>query len=262
MQYSGCVYLLRCKANGKVYIGQTTNLKRRLYYHFNEHTGKFNNNPIYEAITEYGRDGFDVEVLVELEAETKKALFQKLVAVEKEKILEYNSIESGFNVAFGHEPTKAVMEASIRAHKGMHHTEETKRKIAEAMRGRKMPPKSPETLRRMSEAQKGKKRSKESIEKQRASVTGEKNPFYGKEHSEESRKKISASRKGKGTGPDNFASRAVRCIETGEIFITAVEAAAMKGISSHRNISFACRGRTHTCGGYHWEYADEAADNG
>ena len=47
-----------------------------------------------------------------------------------------------------------------------------------------------------------------------------------------------------------------RCIETGELFESIAEAARQKGL--HRaNISGCLCGTQLSCGGYHWEYADE-----
>eukprot|EP00808_Paulinella_micropora_P006993 g32975.t1 len=48
----------------------------------------------------------------------------------------------------------------------------------------------------------------------------------------------------------------VLCVETGEVFKSAREAARKKGISTHRNIYRAVQ-QNYMCGGLHWIYADE-----
>lgn len=50
----------------------------------------------------------------------------------------------------------------------------------------------------------------------------------------------------------------VMCIETGRAFYSMGDAADFAGVAPH-NISDAVRGVTKTAGGYHWRYADAAA---
>ena len=45
----------------------------------------------------------------------------------------------------------------------------------------------------------------------------------------------------------------VRCLENGKIFGSVMSAAEYININKHA-MSACCRGKTHTCGGYHWEY--------
>lgn len=84
---------------------------------------------------------------------------------------------------------------------GMHHTEESCRKISEARKGIVF---TDETKRKISESKKGKpsgnkgkKASAETRKKMSEAMKGENNPNYGKTHSEETRKKMSESQKGK-----------------------------------------------------------------
>ncbi|MBQ9778121.1 MAG: zinc-ribbon domain-containing protein, partial [Clostridia bacterium] len=48
----------------------------------------------------------------------------------------------------------------------------------------------------------------------------------------------------------------IKCVETQEIFIGLSAAAAQMGVSSNA-IGNCCRGKSHTAGGYHWEYLDD-----
>ena len=95
----------------------------------------------------------------------------------------------------------------------------------------------------------------------------------GKHHSEETKRKMRESAlgrvipeaqrmrhseimTGKMVGALNHKSRAVRCINTGEVFETQRAAAAAKGISQSK-ISLCCQGKRNHTHGYKWEYLNE-----
>ena len=73
--------------------------------------------------------------------------------------------------------------------------------------------------------------------------TGDKNPFYGKHHGEETLHKISQNRKSKG-------GKQVRCINTGEIFPTMMDAARWCGLKNSSSIGQVCNktGKQKTAG--------------
>jgi group I intron endonuclease len=54
------VYKITNKINGKIYIGQTNNFKRRIKEHLYD---KRKNKPIYEVLKKYGKENFEFEVL-------------------------------------------------------------------------------------------------------------------------------------------------------------------------------------------------------
>lgn len=56
-------------------------------------------------------------------------------------------------------------------------------------------------------------------------------------------------------GANHKLARAVRCIDTGEIYKTLTEAAHATGVNSSK-ITSVCRGRRKSTGGYRWEYVD------
>lgn len=60
--------------------------------------------------------------------------------------------------------------------------------------------------------------------------------------------------------PDPRLKR-VRCIETGKVFPSIKAAAAYVGVKGS-NISAVIAGRQKSAGGYHWEYADDKAEEG
>ena len=51
----------------------------------------------------------------------------------------------------------------------------------------------------------------------------------------------------------------IRCIETGEEYACAFQAAKILGVSSQA-ISHACTGKVQTCLGYHWEFINQSKD--
>lgn len=88
----------------------------------------------------------------------------------------------------------------------------------------------------------------------RQAVAGENHPNFGKKFSDELREKLSASHRGQfNVGK----SRAVRCVDTGEIFPSAAEAAASMGKarSCSPMISAAARGKFASAYGRRWEFA-------
>lgn len=57
------------------------------------------------------------------------------------------------------------------------------------------------------------------------------------------------------SGSGNFRARKVRCVETGEIFLTTVDAARSCGSLSKSQISKCAKGKIKSAFGYKWEYA-------
>ena len=58
-----------------------------------------------------------------------------------------------------------------------------------------------------------------------------------------------------GTAPTKHPTKPVKCVETGEIFVSIKEAAMHIGVDSG-SISNCCKNPEHSIRGYHWEYAD------
>lgn len=58
------IYAIRCTKNGKLYIGRTTNLEKRITQHFQElKSGRHSNKVMTEDYKRYGRDKFEVYLL-------------------------------------------------------------------------------------------------------------------------------------------------------------------------------------------------------
>ena len=109
---------------------------------------------------------------------------------------------------------------------GKHHSEETKQKISENRKGK---------------------------------ACGENHPFYGKHWTEEKKAQISNNRKGKG-------GKKVRCLNTGEIFETMMDAARWCGLTNSTSIGQVCNktGKRKTAGKHpetqeklKWEFVED-----
>ncbi|MEW9581398.1 hypothetical protein ABQJ48_07370 [Paraburkholderia sp. DGU8] len=61
--------------------------------------------------------------------------------------------------------------------------------------------------------------------------------------------------------PKQYATRGVRCIETGEVFESLTQAGRAKGISSS-HITSVCKGRRSQAGGFRWEYLPKGTEVG
>jgi group I intron endonuclease len=136
------VYLLTNRANGKHYIGQTIQpLRVRLAQHTVDARRK--SGPLQTAIRKYGMDGFDAEILAEVE-----------------NIDELNSLETLWILIAG--ATKRTIGYNCTSG-GMNHrrSEETLAKMSASRRGRKQ---SPEAVARRVTAMRGKKRSGQALE--------------------------------------------------------------------------------------------------
>ena len=76
---------------------------------------------------------------------------------------------------------------------------------------------------------------------------------WQKEHPEEALRMRQANAK----KASEARKRKVQCIETGEIFESASEAARKVPKTTQSKICMVCRGQRNTCGGYHWRYIEE-----
>jgi len=207
------VYCHTNKFDGKKYVGIT---KNKPEVRWNNGNGYRNNEYFYRAIKKYGWHNFTHEILYTNLTE------QEAEQMEIQLIKEYECYkkENGYNIHLG-------------GNSGHKFTDESKEKLRNALKGK---PKSEETKRKISEAHKGKTASEETRAKISESLKGESNPMYGK--------KRDAS---------IFKTKPVRCIETGEEFVSANEASRRKNISSG-SVSRACNGKLKTAGRLHWEF--------
>lgn len=203
--------------NNKIYIGITAQNPARRWA---KGHGYKKQPCIYHAINKYGWESIQHEILFtglnKEEAEKKEI---ELIAKYKSNQKKY-----GYNVANGGNATGTV-------------SKETRIKISMTLKGR---PKEKPPF-------KGKQHSIETKTKLSKLRKGEHNPMYGKHITEETRAKMSKAHK------KCSLCKTVICIETGEVFISASEA-ARKIKTSQGNISAVARGEKKHIKGYHFIY--------
>lgn len=205
------IYQIRNQMNGKRYIGSTTNLKRRWWYHLGElRRGQHSNRHLQAAFNKYGESVFVFSVLEHTDVKSLLEREQHLLDTLKP---EYNILliagsPLGFrwtpesraklsaammgerNPNYGKHPSKETLAKLSMVRMGHSVSDKTRAKISNALRGRRL---SAEHRSKLSEAAKGRRLSKATRAKMSEAQSGERNPNYGKHHSKETRAKISAA---------------------------------------------------------------------
>jgi hypothetical protein len=157
-------------ANGKVYIGQSTNVVRRIICHKSLlKNGIHYNEYLQKAFQKHGEESFSFSVLCECEE-------NELDLKERQEIM----IRFSTDRAFGYN-----LESG--GHENRFATEETKKKLSSVKKG---VPKSLEWRAKLSARQIGMKRSQETRRKLSEKSRGNKN-CLGRVISEEARKRMS-----------------------------------------------------------------------
>ena len=259
--------MLTCKINGKRYIGQSINIKRRM----NEHRrGKSFAPIISKAIAKYGWENFEKEILEEC---NKEELDEREIYYIAKYSPEYN-LALGGDGPTGYKPTLEVREKLSQATKKQWESSDQKALfkkpiicietgeifesvnsaaakagvthscISMALNGGcktaggyrwaylNLEDKfSEERRQNLGKANRGKKQSAEQIEKRANQLRGKKNRHYN-------------------------TYKKVVCVETGEFFDSVKSAAAYVGV--HQSyLSKVLHGIKKTAGGYHWKFAKE-----
>jgi group I intron endonuclease len=164
------IYIIKNKINEKYYIGESLNIKKRIYQHC--YGG---DQVLHKAIAKYGIDNF--EIYVEYFDTFSKS---DLIKLEESLIIKYNSLAPhGYNIC-----SKGTDFS------GCKQSEDTKRKISSALKGIK---RSPEEIKKSSNSRTGLKRTQEQIEN---ISNAHKGLIYGP-CSEAKKQKISSSLKQK-----------------------------------------------------------------
>ena len=251
------IYQIRNLVNGKVYVGSAVNLRARMQSHFGElKNNKHNNRHLQRAYDKYGLDKFVFEVLEYVE---KDMLLER----EQYYIDTLNAVKEGYNLS----PTAGSLL-------GFKLSEEAKTKISKGNKGKK---RSAECIKQIRERNLGRRLTEEQKAKISAKTKGALNGNYGRMHTKEARA-IMFQRASGGT-PWNKGEeyteeekqrmreynsnrgkkfseipRAVKCVETQQVFPSIVKAAEWAGLKSRAGISACCNGHALSAGGYHWEF--------
>lgn len=244
-----CIYLRTNTVNGKQYVGQTNDMKKRDYQWFNTdmvYAGTY----ITNARNKYGTENFKTEILKECDTQ------EELNQWEQYYIKELNTkYPNGYNLTdggYGRSGYKMTEEQRLKmcgcgnpmygVHRfgednpwyGEHHTEESKKK--------------------MSEAKKGFKHSEESKQKMSEERKGEKHWNYGNHWSEETKKKLSQSRKDK--------TKIYQYTLDGELVkVWDSQMECARNGFHQSNVWQCCNGLQKTHKGYKWSYTKKEDTN-
>lgn len=165
--FKGYIYCYTCKDTNLKYIGQTIWTPEKRAGHNGMHYKTC--TKFYNAIKKYGWSSMQLEVLDELEFETKVELINTLNKLEESYIILFDTINNGYNICSGGDnklvgpntgkhASEETREKLRAAHKGYKHTEEAKQKMKDACAKRTGPgnakglQRSEETKKKISDA--------------------------------------------------------------------------------------------------------------
>ena len=243
------IYMLVCRVNGKRYIGQSKNIRRRMNEHKSVRDCK---TVISRAIAKYGWDAFDKTVL---EICPVEELDEKEIHYIAELKPEYNLARGGGG-SRGYKSLSAIKkfqkpiicidtgEIFDSVNNAAAKAGVTRSCVSMALNGKMKTAGgyrwaylnaadkvSEETSKNLGKANRGRKQSAETIEKRAAQLRGKNNPNLNH-------------------------YKPVFCVETGEIFDSVNSAAESVGV--HQSfLSKVLHGIKKTAGGYHWKFAKE-----
>lgn len=229
------IYKFVNKRNGKIYIGESKNMKGRMN-HYTSHTQE--SRPMIKAFKKYGFDGFDYYVVESFPLGTPKKI---LLDREEFWISFYRSLNNkiGYNMCpRGTDGTGRV------------HSKSTRLKIRQFRLGRKH---SPETRKRLSETHKGEKHWQ-------YGKSGPETSFWGKKLSDSHKKALLDANVGI---PKPYRNRKIHQInlKTGETVKTwgSLREAAIGFFQDQKcelYISRVVRGARKKYKGFGWVYAE------
>jgi len=218
------IYIHKNKINGKVYIGQTCQKPEKRW----DNGRGYETSPrFYNAILKYGWDNFEHIILyTNLTVEEANKKEQELIKFynSTDENFGYNITDGGKNFRHSEETKKKIGESNSISQRGKHWSQKQRELMSELFSGENNPfygkHHTEESKQLISEHRKGKR-------------AGEEHPFYGKHHTKESLEKMSENRKSKG-------GKKVKCINTGEIFETMMDAARWCGLATACSIGRVC----------------------
>jgi len=187
------IYKLTCNNNGKIYIGKSVNIRKRLSDHKSSGKNSKRNCHFQNAVTKYGWNSFSVEILEIFENFDKLKDNSSLLSREEY----YISLFDSTNGAIGYNKCKYSNDGT-----GIPLSEEHRAKIGKANLGKIL---SEETKEKMRQSKLGKPRkpvteeSKEKMRKPKCEGHGEKlrKANLGKILSEETKEKMRQDKLGK-----------------------------------------------------------------
>lgn len=216
-----CIYCYTNRINGKKYIGQTKDIRRRCHPSNYKSCSKF-----YAAIEKYGYENFDFEIL------EKDLTIDEANIKEEEYIFNLNTIQNGYNIKSG----------------GLNniYSEESKKKMSNKCKT-KQRIRCIETNKEYNSAMEIERELGYANSNIIACCLGKTHTAYGYTW-EYIDKEITVDRTDK-------RKRKVYCVELKKVFESAAKAAEETG-TYRSNITKCCQNKLNTTGGYHWNYID------
>ena len=235
--------------SGKSYIGITG---REPSKRWENGRGYRKHEHFWSAIEKYGWEQFSHETLKDGMTKEEAENAEKFLI----QIFRSTDPQYGYNKSLGGESgLKVTDETRQKISKSLRDYYKSHPEVVEQMRNRQLGTRhSEETKRKMSETHKAMV-TDEMRTKMSERMKG--NNYHtpsGYHHSEETKQKISNSKKGKHYGGHGRKPKSVVCVETGEVYKSAVVAAESVGIH-FEGIYRCCNGQRESAGGYRWQYA-------
>lgn len=168
------IYCIENIIDGKKYIGQSVDLKSRLYQHKTKlKNNKHPNRHLQFSVNKYGLENFKFYIIEECEI---KFLDER----ERYYILLYKSDDKsfGYNVEPGGSHSLKTM------------SDETKLKISTSLKGREFTQEHKDKIGKANHERIISSETRHKMSAHHADVSGKNNPMFGKHHSEEVRGKI------------------------------------------------------------------------
>ena len=225
------IYIITNLINGKRYIGQSINIKRRFWDH--RCISHESNIHLKNALIKYGRENFKYEILEECDVSNLDE--REIFYISKLKP-EYNISSGGQRAVNKHsESTKKIIsQKSKKQWENM--SEETKQKIINNLtgpkEGHKVSEKTKEKLRMINL---GKKQSPETISKRKETIIRMKENGYVQTNASHKKKVV--------------------CVETGQVFESVKSAAEFIGCHPS-GVTSVLKKRQRTVKGYRFEYLE------
>jgi len=195
------IYKILNKTNGKVYVGQSVDIKERRDAHFEAlRSGRHYNSYLQKSFNKHGEKNFHFEVIEETDDLDEREIYWISIFKSNDPKFGYN-LNSGGKKFTMNDLVRKKISASLKV---FHLNNEGKSLLSEKFKGKNNPfygkTHKKKTIEKILESRKWYKHSAEIKQKMSVSRSGENHPNFGKKFSDDWRKKLSESHKGQEPG--------------------------------------------------------------